>query len=179
MLDPTIGFLLEVGTLNRRMYQGLTVASAYSVLGFPESGEYWSRNNRIQADDWPSCIIVVSNSSLILGCDKSTDSLILTTAVSKDVQWMHLLFVLTLWQMFTLLPLSKSGPLWWKFYLCKVGFFILFTLLGLTLSVILQIQLYALYNRSRKILFVMVPSFIIQLVAVVVSDIRASIFNHR
>ena len=40
MLDPTIGYLLEVGTLNRRMYQGLTVASAYSVLGFPESGEY-------------------------------------------------------------------------------------------------------------------------------------------
>ena len=43
-------------------------------------------------------------------------------------------------------------------------------------SVVLQIRLYALYNRSRNILIIMVVGSIIQLVDIVVSNIRVTIF---
>ena len=54
-----------------------------------------------------------------------------------------------------------------------------YLLLGLTCSVILQIRLYALYNRSRIILFIMVLGFIIQFADIVVSNIRLTIFNRQ
>ena len=49
-------------------------------------------------------------------------------------------------------------------------------LFGLTRSVILQIRLYALYNRSRIMLFILVLGFVIQFVDIVVSNIRFTIF---
>lgn len=67
--------------------------------------------------------------------------------------------------------------------LCVVGtivqsrFFIYYLLLGLMRLVVLQIRFYVLYNRSRRILFIMVLGFVIQLVDVVVSNIRVTILN--
>ena len=53
--------------------------------------------------------------------------------------------------------------------------FIYNLLLGLTPSVVLQIRLYALYNRSRKILLIMVVGFIIRVVDTVVFNTRITI----
>ncbi|KAL4068052.1 hypothetical protein J3A83DRAFT_3803272 [Scleroderma citrinum] len=43
--------------------------------------------------------------------------------------------------------------------------------------IILQIRLYALYNRSKRILFVVVLGFVIEVVILVVSTIRLTIFT--
>jgi len=45
------------------------------------------------------------------------------------------------------------------------------------LSVMLQMRLYALYNRSRKLLFVVVLGFVIEIVIALVTVIRISIFD--
>ena len=57
--------------------------------------------------------------------------------------------------------------------------FICYLLLGLMYSVVLQMRLYALYNHSRKIRFILVLGFIIQFVNMIVSDIRLTIFNRQ
>jgi len=72
---------------------------------------------------------------------------------------------------------SKCGLLWWKLFWCKVGILHIIQCSGLMLSVMLQMRLYALYNRSRKLLFVVVLGFVIEIVIALVTVIRISIFD--
>ena len=74
-------------------------------------------------------------------------------------------------------------PILQTWAVCVIGttvqsrFFIRYLLLGLMHSVLLLIRLHALYNHSRKILFILVLGFIIQFVDMVISNIRYAIYN--
>ena len=46
-------------------------------------------------------------------------------------------------------------------------------------SVVLQTRLYALYNRSRRILLIMIVGFIIQLVDMIAFSIRDTIADRQ
>ena len=74
--------------------------------------------------------------------------------------------VLQIWTVFVVGTIIQS-----RFFICYS------LVLGLMHSVVLQIRLYALYNRSKKILFIMVVGFVIQLVDIVVSNIQVTILN--
>ena len=58
-------------------------------------------------------------------------------------------------------------------------FFTCYLLLGLMRSVVLQTRLYALYNRSRRILLIMIVGFIIQLVDMIAFSIRDTIADRQ
>ena len=97
-------------------------------------------------------------------------------AVSKGLRVDESLVHLTCTDVYTF-PILQLWAIFVLGTIVQSRFFICYLLLGLMHSAILQIRLYALYNRSRRILFILVLGFIIQTVDIVVSNIRLTIFN--